>query len=79
VAGRVTSGRLRRGRAKADHCLLDLLSRSRRGELDITVVMVISTIPTRPMLGSGHIETIPYVEWLRLVISAAEARKEDLS
>jgi hypothetical protein len=43
------------------------------------VVMVISTIPTRPMLGSGHIETIPYVEWLRLVISAAEARKEDLS
>jgi formyltetrahydrofolate hydrolase len=62
-----------------DHCLPDLLRRNRRGELDMTVVMVISTIPTRPMLGNWHIGTIPYVKWLRRVISAAEARKDDLS
>ncbi|OPE55296.1 ACT domain-containing protein, partial [Mycolicibacterium diernhoferi] len=28
--------------SKADHCLLDLLWRNRRGELDMTVVMVIA-------------------------------------
>jgi formyltetrahydrofolate deformylase len=31
--------------SKADHCLLDLLWRNRRGELDMTVVMVISNHP----------------------------------
>jgi formyltetrahydrofolate hydrolase len=65
--------------SKADHCLLDLLWRNRRGELDMTVVMVISAIATRPMLGNWHIGTIPYIEWLRLVISAVEPRKDDLS
>ncbi len=31
--------------SKADHCLLDLLWRNRRGELDMTVVMVIANHP----------------------------------
>src|SRR5260370_32936160 len=31
--------------SKEDHCLLDLLWRNRRGELDISVVMVISNHP----------------------------------
>ena len=32
--------------SKDDHCLLDLLWRNRRGELQMSVVMVIATIPT---------------------------------
>jgi formyltetrahydrofolate hydrolase len=48
--------------SKDDNCLPDLLWRNRRGELDMTVMLVISTIPTRLMLGNWHIETIQYVE-----------------
>jgi formyltetrahydrofolate hydrolase len=65
--------------SKDDHCLPDLLRRNRRGELDMTVVMVISTIPTRPMLDDWHIETTPYVERLQLITSPAKPRKDDLS
>lgn len=45
--------------SEAGHCLPDLLWRSRRDELDLSVSAVISTIPTWPMLGNWHIETIP--------------------
>ena len=39
--------------SKEDHCLLDLLWRNRRGELDMSVVMVISNHPDLADAGSA--------------------------
>lgn len=64
--------------SKADHCLLDLLWRNRRGELDMSVVMVLSNHPdlaeqVRPF-GVPFVH-VPATEDIR---AAAEARQLDL-
>lgn len=61
--------------SKADHCLLDLLWRQRRGELDMDVVMVISNHPD--LAGDVGQFGIPYMQ-VPVGGDKSEAEKEHL-